>query len=164
MALPLCFTVALVEGQRRRPTSRISSQADEAMAMVEGENSKWLLPVLGSSICWAISDVLCDVVIDEHDSDSESDDEEEGESSSAPSGKQTQHLKSLEKEVHSFSTVSSVDMLSGDSKDGEMKSKKDSVSFEEREHSPSSHLSTRKRQQVSSVPERPCCPDPTFVS
>ena len=35
--------------------------------MTEAENSKWLLPVLGSSICWAISDVLCDICIDEED-------------------------------------------------------------------------------------------------
>eukprot|EP00924_Labyrinthula_sp_SR-Ha-C_P001327 maker-scaffold_44-snap-gene-0.47-mRNA-1 protein AED:0.00 eAED:0.00 QI:90/1/1/1/1/1/2/64/391 len=39
------------------------------------DNSQWILPVLGSSICWAVSDTLCDICIEENASDSEEDED-----------------------------------------------------------------------------------------
>mmetsp|Transcript_10263 Transcript_10263/g.11833 ORF Transcript_10263/g.11833 Transcript_10263/m.11833 type:complete len:486 (+) Transcript_10263:92-1549(+) len=47
---------------------------------VDTQSRMWLLPVLGSSLCWALSDVLCDICIEEEESDTDSDYECEEES------------------------------------------------------------------------------------
>lgn len=76
--------------------------------MSANENSsRWLWPVLAASVCWSISDVICDICIDEEE-DSDDEDEEILNSNSflglAKTNKQTKSF-SIEGETNSKTTL-----------------------------------------------------------
>lgn len=76
-------------------------------------SSKWLFPVFASSICWSLSDILCDICIEEEESDSDSEeDNTDFDSDSSQTNMISPNVKSLnEKQKKSYMDIRSGDTM-----------------------------------------------------